>query len=304
LTRNVKGTLEESLAIMEINMKTLTSICLLAALFAPCMSAAQEDAPPQAAPPAVAQAPSVPPPPPPPPPPPYVGKWWKNSAIVRDLALNDDQIQKLEETYLRYQARLAELRDELRTQESQLKNLLQGDKLDDAALAAQTEKAIAARGNLERENAAMTLALRKLLSGEQWKKLQTKKEQLLQPPLPPAPPPPPPPPPPPGDTSGSDEKVYSLRQNPQIKPPQAIHMPLPEYTPEAKAAKVEGVITLQAVILKDGTVSEIKVLQGLGYGLDAAAVDTVRSKWRFRPATLDNKPVNVRANVEVTFRLY
>ena len=65
-------------------MKTLTSIYLLAALFAPCMSTAQEDAPPPAAPPAVAQAPSVPPPPPPPPPPPAgEGKGLSDPAAVR-----------------------------------------------------------------------------------------------------------------------------------------------------------------------------------------------------------------------------
>ena len=269
-------------------MKTVVSLCLLAALLVPCASMGQESTPPPALP-VVEQAP-----PPPPPPPPYVGKWWKNSAIVRDLALSEDQVRKLEETYLRYQNRLAELRDELKAQESQLKSMLQGDKLDDAALAAQTEKAIAARGNLERENAAMTLGLRRLLSGEQWKKLQTKKEQLVQPP----------PPPPPGDKAGSGETVYSLRQNPRIKPPRPIQSPLPAYTPEAKEAKIEGVVMLQAVIRKDGTVGETKVLSGLGYGLDESAVDMVRKKWRFQPGTLDNKPVDVLATIEVTFRLY
>ena len=285
-------------------MKTITSLCLLAVLLAPCLSTAQEDAPPPASPLSVAQSPSVPPPPPPPPPPPYVGKWWKNSAIVRDLALGDDQVRNLEETYLRYQSRLAELRDELKAQENQLRSMLQGDKLDDAALTAQTEKAIAARGNLERENAAMTLGLRKLLSSEQWKKLQTKKEQLVQPPPPPAPPPPPPPPPPHGDTVGSEETVYLLGKNPQIKPPRQIRSPLPAYTPEAKEAKIEGVVMLQAIIHRDGTVGSAKVLRGLGHGLDAAAVDTVRNKWRFQPATLDGRPVSVQATIEVTFRLY
>ena len=285
-------------------MKTVTSIFLLAILLAPFASTAQE-APPPAAPPAATQVPSVPPPPPPPPPPPYVGKWWKNSAIVRDLALSEDQVRKVEETYLRYQNRLAELRDGLKAQESQLKNMLQGDKLDDAALAAQAEKAITARSNLERENAAMTLALRKLLSGEQWKKLQTKKEQLVQPPPPPPPPPsPPPPPPPPGEKAVADEKVYSLRQNPQVKPPRPIQSPLPAYTPEAKEAKIEGTVMLQAVIRKDGTVGDAMVLKGLGYGLDESAVNTLRNKWRFKPGTLDNKAVDVLATIEVTFRLY
>ena len=132
-------------------MKTVISLCLFVMLLAPCASIGQESAPPSPPLPAMDRVP----PPPPPPHPPYVGKWWKNSAIVRDLALGEDQVRKLEETFLRYQGRLAELRDELKAQEKQLKDMLQGDKLDDSALAAQTEKAIAARSNLERENAAM-----------------------------------------------------------------------------------------------------------------------------------------------------
>jgi TonB family protein len=286
-------------------MRVVASLCLLLFLLSPCASAGQDSAPRAAVPPAIEQAPAPPSPPSPPPPPPspYVGKWWKNSSIVRDLALNEDQVRKLEGIFLHYQGRLAELRDELKAQESQLRSMLQGNKLDEAALAAQTEKAIVARGNLERENAAMTLGFRRLLSAGQWNKLQEMKEQLAQPPPPPSPPAPPPPPPP-EDRLNSDETVYSLSRDTQIKPPRSIQSPLPAYTPEAKEAKVEGAVTLEVVIRKDGKVTDVKVLNGLGYGLDASAVETVRNRWRFEPATLRNQPVSVRATIEVTFRLY
>jgi TonB family protein len=283
-------------------MNTVTSLCLLIVLLAPCVSTGQESAPPTSAPPVIAQAPSVPPPPPPPAP--YVGKWWKNSAMVHDLGLSEDQVRKLEEVFLRYQGHLAELRDKLKAEEKQLKGMLGSHKLDDSALAAQTEKAIAARGNLERENATMTLAFRRLLSAEQWKKLQATKEQMASPPPPPAPPTPPPPPFPPKEKPGSEDTIYSLRDNPQIRLPRQVESQLPVYTPEAKEAKVEGVVTLEAVIRKDGRVTDVTVLNGLGYGLNESAVETVREKWRFKPATLGNQPVSVRATIEVTFRLY
>jgi len=56
------------------------------------------------------------------------------------------------------------------------------------------------------------------------------------------------------------------------------------------------------VILPDGTTSNISVVRPLGLGLDEKAIEAVR-KWRFRPSLKDGKPVPVRANVEVNFRL-
>ena len=89
-----------------------------------------------------------------------------------------------------------------------------------------------------------------------------------------------------------------------MQPPVAIHQPLLSYTTEAKEAKIEGLVLLQAVIRKDGTVSDAKVLRGLGHGLDEAAVNAVVKEWRFKPGTLDGQPVDVRATMEISFRLY
>src|SRR5512134_3296413 len=64
------------------------------------------------------------PPPPPPPPPPSPGKWWKNSEIVRSLALSDVQVNQLETVYLNHQPRLSSLRDSLLAEEDRLRVLL------------------------------------------------------------------------------------------------------------------------------------------------------------------------------------
>jgi TonB family protein len=89
-----------------------------------------------------------------------------------------------------------------------------------------------------------------------------------------------------------------------VKPPEVLFQPLPAYTEEARKARAEGIVLLQAIIRKDGTVDSFKVLRGLGYGLDESAINTIATKWRFKPGTYKGSPVDVQANIEVSFRLY
>ena len=89
-----------------------------------------------------------------------------------------------------------------------------------------------------------------------------------------------------------------------VTAPVAIYQPLPLYTEEARRARVEGIVLIQAVIRKDGSVDSFRVLRGLGYGLDESAINTIATKWRFRPGAMRGVPVDVQANIEVTFRLY
>jgi TonB family protein len=89
-----------------------------------------------------------------------------------------------------------------------------------------------------------------------------------------------------------------------VKDPVILIQPLPAYTEEARKARCEGVVLIQAIIRKDGTVDSFKILRGLGYGLDESAIQTIATKWRFRPGTLNGTPVDVYANIEVSFKLY
>jgi len=86
--------------------------------------------------------------------------------------------------------------------------------------------------------------------------------------------------------------------------PQVLYQPLPHYTEEARKARAEGIVLIKAVIRKDGSVDSFKIVRGLGYGLDESAIQTIATKWRFRPGTKNGVPVDVWANIEVTFRLY
>lgn len=89
-----------------------------------------------------------------------------------------------------------------------------------------------------------------------------------------------------------------------LREPVALFQPLPSYTEQARKHRIQGLVLLQVVIFKDGSVGSVRVLRGLDHGLDESAIQTVMNKWRFRPGTLNGKPVDVLANIEVDFRLY
>ncbi len=76
----------------------------------------------------------------------------------------------------------------------------------------------------------------------------------------------------------------------------------PEYSEEARRAHLSGAVMLRIDVDTRGLAQNITVRQSLGLGLDERAVDAVR-KWRFRPATVNGKPVVTTALVEVYFRL-
>ena len=76
----------------------------------------------------------------------------------------------------------------------------------------------------------------------------------------------------------------------------------PEYTDEARKAKVQGAVVMHVEIDARGQVQNISVAQGLGLGLDECAIAAVR-KWRFRAGTRNGKPVSTNALIQVTFRL-
>ena len=82
--------------------------------------------------------------------------------------------------------------------------------------------------------------------------------------------------------------------------PVRIYSPDPHYPEEARHARVQGVVILQTIINTDGNVTDVKVLKGLPSGLTEAAVAAV-SSWRFKPATLEGRPVAVYYLVTVSF---
>jgi TonB family protein len=115
------------------------------------------------------------------------------------------------------------------------------------------------------------------------------------------PPPPPPPPPAPAIASSNANGAGPLRAGEGVPVPMKIKDVRPEYPPIARAAGVQGVIIIEAVIDEAGAVSSAHVLRSIPL-LDAAALDAVR-QWEFRPTMVEGVAVPVTMVVTVNFSL-
>jgi protein TonB len=76
---------------------------------------------------------------------------------------------------------------------------------------------------------------------------------------------------------------------------------VPQYPAIAKAARIQGTVVLQATIAKDGTIQNLRVINGPPM-LQQAAIDAVRS-WRYKPYLLNREPVEVETTINVVFNL-
>jgi TonB family protein len=99
------------------------------------------------------------------------------------------------------------------------------------------------------------------------------------------------------------ESEISYEAGSGMTTPVPIRQPLPAYTDQARKAQVDGVLTIQATVRKDGSVDNLRVVRNLGYGLDEAAMEIVSTQWKFKPGTRDGVPMDVRAKINIRFRL-
>ncbi len=104
-----------------------------------------------------------------------------------------------------------------------------------------------------------------------------------------------------GSGGGFGGGVYKVGGG--ISAPTAISAPDPDYTEEARRAKKQGTCVLWLIVDSTGHPRDIRVARGLGFGLDAKAVEAVK-RWQFQPALKDGRPVDVQISVEVEFHLY
>jgi len=104
-----------------------------------------------------------------------------------------------------------------------------------------------------------------------------------------------------GSGGGFGGGVYKVGAG--ISAPTAISAPDPDYTEEARRAKKQGTCVLWLIVDSAGHPRDIRVMRGLGFGLDEKAVEAVK-QWRFQPALKDGRPVDVQISVQVEFHLY
>jgi protein TonB len=89
-----------------------------------------------------------------------------------------------------------------------------------------------------------------------------------------------------------------------VIPPKLLFEKKPTYTADAMRAKIQGVVTLEAIVGPDGSVGNVRVIRSLDptFGLDQEAIRTVK-QWRFAPGTRFGQPVPVIVEIEMTFTL-
>ena len=87
-----------------------------------------------------------------------------------------------------------------------------------------------------------------------------------------------------------------------ITAPKLLSKTEPQYTEEARAAKIQGTTILMVEIGPDGLARNLEVNRSLEPGLDQKAIEAVQ-QWHFSPATKDGAPVTVQATIEVGWRL-
>jgi TonB family protein len=105
-----------------------------------------------------------------------------------------------------------------------------------------------------------------------------------------------------GAGSGGGTGGGPYRPGSGITPPRLLREVKPDYTEDARQRNVEGEVVMEIVVRQDGSVGDIKIIDGLGYGLNERAMAAVR-QWRFSPAQRRGAPVDVLVEVAVEFRL-
>jgi Spy/CpxP family protein refolding chaperone len=99
-------------------------------------------------------------------------RWWKNPATAQSLGLTADQQRKMDDVFQQYRLRLIDLNAALEKEEVSLDPLVSAEPLDESKVTAQIDRVAQARAELEKANGRMLLGIRKMLTPDQWSKLQ------------------------------------------------------------------------------------------------------------------------------------
>jgi len=106
------------------------------------------------------------------------------------------------------------------------------------------------------------------------------------------------------DTVGGEVPLEDqvARVGPGVSQPSVLEKHDPEYSQQARTAGVCGTVLLSLIVDIDGKAKRIRVIRGLGYGLDERAIAAVRD-WTFAPGAKNGQPVPVYATIQTSFRL-
>jgi Spy/CpxP family protein refolding chaperone len=101
-----------------------------------------------------------------------MGRWWKDPQMVEKLGVTADQQKKMDDIFQQHRLKLIDVTAAVEREEVTLEPMMAADQPDEARIVAQIDKVAQARAELEKANARMLLGIRRVLTPDQWKKLQ------------------------------------------------------------------------------------------------------------------------------------
>jgi TonB family protein len=104
------------------------------------------------------------------------------------------------------------------------------------------------------------------------------------------------------DVVASLPKAKSAEPVVKTVPAEITYKPRPAYTAEGRQLKIEGEVLLDVVFSANGQIRVVKVVHGLGHGLDESAVQAAQ-KIQFKPAMRDGQPADFEAVLHIVFQL-
>jgi periplasmic protein TonB len=105
-----------------------------------------------------------------------------------------------------------------------------------------------------------------------------------------------------GEGTGGGYGGGAYRMGSGISTPVVVRQVQPKFTDDALARKIEGEVVVEVVILKDGTVKPVRVVRGLSADLNTKALEAA-SQWKFIPGKFQGQPVDVIAEIIVSFNI-
>lgn len=105
-----------------------------------------------------------------------------------------------------------------------------------------------------------------------------------------------------GKPGGGNTMEIPIRVGGNVLPPKIVTRVDPQYTEAARRAKVQGVVIIEAVIDRNGNVTDARILKPLPFGLDQQALKAILA-WKFTPGTLNGQAVPVYYNLTVNFQI-
>lgn len=109
-----------------------------------------------------------------------LGQFWNNPNLATKLALTDDQRKAMDGILQDHRLKLIDLQATLQKAELAMGPLMKADTPDRAAIEAQIDRVVSARGELEKANARFLLDIRMQLKPDQWKQLQTMHQNRME----------------------------------------------------------------------------------------------------------------------------